>query len=82
MTYLYCDLLSPEWMAQYKIQPGTNQPVEKKKLKYEDVSKDLSNFRLFRNLVSVVLFNWFVLNPVFSYCMMFLHERRGFAGVR
>ena len=33
LTYLYCDLVSPEWMQQYKIQPGTNQPIDKKKLK-------------------------------------------------
>jgi len=67
LIYLYFDLLSPEWMRQYKIQPGTNQPIERNKLK---------------NLILVVLFNWFVIQPVFSYSMWFLHDWRGMPNMR
>eukprot|EP00090_Calanus_glacialis_P046861 TRINITY_DN9413_c0_g1_i1.p1 TRINITY_DN9413_c0_g1~~TRINITY_DN9413_c0_g1_i1.p1 ORF type:complete len:339 (-),score=79.99 TRINITY_DN9413_c0_g1_i1:68-1084(-) len=67
LTYLYCDLVSPEWMQQYKIQPGTNQPIDKKKLK---------------NLVLVVLFNWTILNPIFSFLMLYLWEWRGLPDMR
>ena len=37
---------------------------------------------IFRKLLSVVLFNWTVLNPIFSYCMYFIHEWRGMPDLR
>jgi len=68
LTYLYFDLsLTPEWIRQYKIQPGTNEPIDRSKLK---------------KLVLVVVFNWTVLYPIFSYCMYFLNEWRGMPAMR
>jgi len=67
LLYLYLDITLPQWVVQYKIQPGTNQPLNKAKL---------------RNLVSVVFFNWTIINPVFSFCMYLLHERRGIPDMR
>jgi len=68
LLYLMCDLsLTPQWMRQYKIQPGTNEPIDRNKLK---------------KLLMVVIFNWVVLNPTFSYGMWFLHEWRGITDIR
>jgi len=68
LIYMYFDLsLAPEWIRQYKIQPGTNEPIDRTKLK---------------KLLMVVGFNWTVLYPIFSYYMYFLHEWRGISDLR
>ena len=33
LLYLYLDITLPQWVVQYKIQPGTNQPLNKAKLR-------------------------------------------------
>jgi len=67
LIYLYFDLTLPDLIKQYKIQPGTNEPVDKKKL---------------RKLVSGVMFNWAVIFPIFSYVMYFIHQWRGMQDMR
>ena len=81
---MYFDLsLAPEWIRQYKIQPGTNEPIDRTKLKY---ARSLGCFPLYfmnsRKLLMVVGFNWTVLYPIFSYYMYFLHEWRGISDLR
>jgi len=67
IIYLYFDITAPAWLVQYKIQPDTNQPLDKKKL---------------RKLIKQVLFNWTVIYPIFSLCMYPLHQWRGIKDVR
>jgi len=61
--FLFCDVtLKPEVLRQYKVQPGTNEPLDAEKL---------------RRLLWTVMLNWFTINPVFSYCFFQLHLLRG-----
>jgi len=63
LLYLLCDFtLAPQVLRQYKIQPGTNEPIDREKM---------------NQMLKTVSFNWFVINPAFSYCSYLLHLHRG-----
>jgi len=65
--FLLCDItLKPEVLRQYKIQPGTNEPLDGEK---------------FKKLLKTISLNWFTINPVFSYCFYRLHLMRGIPDV-
>lgn len=48
--YLVLDTTNPSWVQRYKVQPGKNEPVDPKKL---------------RNVLKTVLFNQFIVGPLF-----------------
>lgn len=61
--YLFVDLTGwPKWVLQYKIQDGTNQPLDRKKL---------------MRAVKLVLFNQIVVGGVFSVVLYPVYTRRG-----
>jgi len=63
LIYTYFDLtMAPGFLRKYKIQPEANEPMDKQK---------------FKRLLATVVFNWTVINPVFTYCVYRLHLRRG-----
>jgi len=67
LIYTYIDVtMTPEFLRQYKIQPDTNEPIDRQKLK---------------RLIIRVFLNWAILNPVFSYCFYHLHMMRGISDI-
>jgi len=68
LVYTYFDLtLWPSNLREYKIQPGTNEPIERAK---------------FWKLIRCVLFNQTVVTLCFSYVAFFAYERRGMPDIR
>ena len=65
LSFALLDFANFEWTKKYKMQPGTNQPVEKNK---------------FIKCVLQVLFNQFVIGPVFAAAMMPVLRWRGANG--
>ena len=57
-------------LTKYKTQPGSNFPLDKIKLRFgHHYPRLIMVPSVFRKLISRVTFNWFVINPLFHYCM-------------
>merc|ERR1711887_242692 len=67
LIYAIFDFTLPSFIKIYKIQPGTNEPIDRPK---------------FWRLVRTVLFNQTVIFLSFNYCMFYLKQWRGEPDIR